>query len=703
MLAICKREFMSLFQNVTGWLFVGINLALYGLYFFIYDISNGYPSISYPLSATTFIFLITVPVITMRVIAEDRKNKTDQLILTSSVSVGQIVVGKYLALVFTFLIELAVICLSPLFLNIFGEPSLGEAYLSIFGYMLFGLTCLSIGVLISSLTENQVISAVLTFVVLFIGYMMSGIVNAVSNSDGIVSKIFSCYDLTTPLDEFFNGQFSVTGLIYYITVIVLVLFLTCQSIQKRRWTFSANKVSASVFSIGGIVVAFAAVILINFGATKLPDDVKQIDCTSNKIYTITDETAKFLEGLDSDVTIYVASSKKDADENVAKTLKQFEKADKVTVEYVDITKNPSFFNEYSESLSRGSLVVKSGDVARAINYNDLFITEMDYSTYSERATGYDAEGQIVSAIQYVTSEERPVCYEITGHGETKLSGAFLNAFAKANYDLEEVSLLTLDSIPDDVAGIIINGPTADFVEEDAAKVIDYINRGGKVFIGIDYENNSKLTNFNSIIEAYGVSTLDGIVIENDRNHYYSSNLYLLPEIGYADVTQGLESYIFMPYSVALKYDADSEQGALITDVLTTTNESVSKEIPENGQISLEETLPGDVEGPFTLAVEIATNEAESNLFIFGSNLMFDDSADEVVSGNNLALFSNIIAEFNTDENNSTLIIPAKSYDLNYITFSAGAAVWYGLAWGVLLPIISIIVGIVIFIRRRVKY
>ena len=116
MLAICKREFMSLFQNVTGWLFVGINLALYGLYFFIYDISNGYPSISYPLSATTFIFLITVPVITMRVIAEDRKNKTDQLILTSSVSVGQIVVGKYLALVFTFLIELAVICLSPLFL-----------------------------------------------------------------------------------------------------------------------------------------------------------------------------------------------------------------------------------------------------------------------------------------------------------------------------------------------------------------------------------------------------------------------------------------------------------------------------------------------------------------------------------------------------------------------------------------------------------
>ena len=119
MLAICKREFMSLFQNVTGWLFVGINLALYGLYFFIYDISNGYPSISYPLSATTFIFLITVPVITMRVIAEDRKNKTDQLILTSSVSVGQIVVGKYLALVFTFLIELAVICLSPLFLNIY--------------------------------------------------------------------------------------------------------------------------------------------------------------------------------------------------------------------------------------------------------------------------------------------------------------------------------------------------------------------------------------------------------------------------------------------------------------------------------------------------------------------------------------------------------------------------------------------------------
>lgn len=173
MFAIFKREFRSLFQNVVGWLFVGITLALFGLYFYAYNLTNGYPSIAYTLSATTFIYVITVPLLTMRAFAEERKNMTDQLLFTSPVSVGKIVVGKFLALSATLSIAVVVICLSPIFLHLFGTVSFAENYTAILGYYLYGLTCIAIGVLISSFTESQIIAAVLTVAVLFLGFMMN--------------------------------------------------------------------------------------------------------------------------------------------------------------------------------------------------------------------------------------------------------------------------------------------------------------------------------------------------------------------------------------------------------------------------------------------------------------------------------------------------------------------------------------------------
>jgi len=157
MFAIFKREFKALFQNVVGWLFVGVTLALFGLYFFAYNLSNGLPSIAYTLSATTFIYIITVPLLTMRAFAEERKNMTDQLLLTSPVSVGKIVLGKFLALVATLTIPVLVMCLSPLFLRIFGEVSFPTNYTAILGYYLYGLTCIAIGMFISSL-ENKDLS-----------------------------------------------------------------------------------------------------------------------------------------------------------------------------------------------------------------------------------------------------------------------------------------------------------------------------------------------------------------------------------------------------------------------------------------------------------------------------------------------------------------------------------------------------------------
>ena len=213
MAAIFKREFKSYFRSVIGWLFIAVTLCLYGLYFVVYNLSYGYAYISYSLSAITFIFLITVPVLTMRVFAEERNKKTDQLILTSPVSLGKIVFAKFLAMVAVFSIAIAVIALSPLLLKALGSAPLKESYVAILGFWLYGVTCIAIGTFVSSLTESQVISAVITFGLLFLGYMMGGITNLISTSGNILTKILGCYDLTAHLDKFCSGVLDLTGVV----------------------------------------------------------------------------------------------------------------------------------------------------------------------------------------------------------------------------------------------------------------------------------------------------------------------------------------------------------------------------------------------------------------------------------------------------------------------------------------------------------
>ena len=286
MTAVYKRELRSYLTSMIGYIFIFFILLLTGIYFSAYQLSAAYPKFEYTLSALTFVFLISVPILTMRVLAEERKQKTDQLLLTSPVSVEKIVMGKYLALVTVFAIPMAIICLYPLLMTKFGTVSLGMAYTAILGFFLLGCANLAIGVFISSLTESQVIAAVLTFVLLFAFYMMNGISSFFSegalstcitfgllilaasiiiytmiknflisavvcvageavlavfylvNSEffaGGIQKVLQVFNISGHFDNFANGIFDIKGILYFISVIAVCVFLTIQSIVKRRW------------------------------------------------------------------------------------------------------------------------------------------------------------------------------------------------------------------------------------------------------------------------------------------------------------------------------------------------------------------------------------------------------------------------------------------------------------------------------------
>jgi ABC-2 type transport system permease protein len=287
MTAVYKRELRAYLTSMTGYIFMAFIMFLVGLYFTAYNLTYGYSHFGYVLSASTFAFLIVVPILTMRLLAEEKKQKTDQILLTAPVKVIDIILGKYLAILTIFTIPVILFCLYPILLSTFGTVSFPMAYTSVLGYYLLGAAYLSVGMFISSLTESQVIAAVLSFGALIVSYMITGISQFISSTAfasfvaftilvilvsvivysmtknyiltgifavvvegiiaglyfykatlfaGLIGKILGVIDLATRFENFVNGIFDITGIVYYLSIIVIFIFLTVQSLQKRRWS-----------------------------------------------------------------------------------------------------------------------------------------------------------------------------------------------------------------------------------------------------------------------------------------------------------------------------------------------------------------------------------------------------------------------------------------------------------------------------------
>jgi len=712
MLAIYKRELKSYFRSFIGFLFIAVTLFFLGLYFSVYNLMNGYPYFAYVVSSVTFLFMLTVPILTMRILAEEKRSKTDQLILTAPVSVGGIVMGKFLALLTIFAIPVAIICFYPLIMAQYGSVPMGEAYLSILAYFLFGMTAIAIGLFLSSVTESQVIAAVLTFLVLFLGYMMDSICSIISSTGNLLTKLLRCFDLYTPFSNLLNGTLDVSSIVYYASVTALVLFLTVQSIQKRRYSMSVKNLSFSAYSTGMIAVAVMLVVVVNIIMGEMPSSWTAIDMTSQKLYSLTDQTVDYVKNMQDDVTIYVLVNQDNQDTTLGQTLQRYDDlSDHITVEYVDPTVNPMFYTQYTTgNISTNSLIVVSDKRSKVIDYNDVYESsyDFDYSTYSYNTTttGYDGEGQITSALDYVLNDNMPKVYMTTGHNELSLSNTFTSALNKENVDYETVNLMDLDAIPDDAACLFINGATSDFSSDDKDKVIDYLDNGGKVILVTGY-TDEETPNIDAILSYMNLSIAKGLVVENDSNGYYRSPYYILPTQSSDSYTSGTYGkYLFLPYSqgIIVPEEVSTDEAAtgdITYDVfLSTSDSSFAKQDVNNTQdFSQSEN---DMNGPFALGVEAVKtlDDGDATLVVYGCEQLFTDDANSVVSGANLTLFTNTFSGMADHE--TSVSIPVKSYEVSNLVVDSAQILLLGLLVTVILPVGCMIAGFVIWFRRRKK-
>lgn len=234
MLAVFKKELRAYFYSPIGYIFVGFFLLLSGYFFAVGNLMQEIADIKMVLGNISFIFLFLVPILTMRLISEEMKSKTDQLLLTSPVSLTGVVVGKYLAALAVFFISLLATATYPVILYLFSKPALGEILGGYLGFFLMGAAFISIGLFVSSMTENQVISAVSTFGVLLLLWLMDWITSFIQNP--WIARAIEWLSVLKRFEKFSLGILSLSPIVYYISFILVFVFLTIRILERKRWS-----------------------------------------------------------------------------------------------------------------------------------------------------------------------------------------------------------------------------------------------------------------------------------------------------------------------------------------------------------------------------------------------------------------------------------------------------------------------------------
>ncbi len=457
-----------------------------------------------------------------------------------------------------------------------------------------------------------------------------------------------------------------------------------------------NGAMASVLT----AVVLAAVILVNLLVGALPSRFTQWDMSQSGLYSISDTTKDLLNGLEQDVTFYyMAQSGYESDSVVTYLDRYTQQSSHLNWEQIDPAVNPTFAQQYNaQNASEGSIIVVCGERSKVIDAYDLYT--YDYSNYYTTGSYevlFDGEQQLTSAVYYVTTSDLPKLYALTGHGEQSLSYDQQNALTMQNIELEELSLVSAESIPEDAAGVIIAGPTVDYTADDVELLRTYLNGGGKLLLLSDTSVNTP--NLKALLAEYGLSPMEGLVVEGDASHHARGyNYYLLPDVQYHEATSGLDDlYVLLPYAQAIQ--TTEVENVTVDSLLKTSSSAYVKSAGYD--MTTTEKEEGDLEGSFDLAVaatKTIDEDTEAKLVWINSSVILDQNMNALVGGGNDQFLLGCMTWLSGQD--SGILIAAKSLSSEVLTVPAAQASLWGNLTTIVLPVICLVAGAAITIKRR---
>lgn len=459
-----------------------------------------------------------------------------------------------------------------------------------------------------------------------------------------------------------------------------------------------NALRGGSYSLIITAVVLAILVVVNIFASALPTTLTKYDISSSKLYSITSNTKVVVNALDQDVTIYWVVQSGEEDDVIENLLEKYES---LSAHIQVVKKNPDVYPTFAaqytdETVQNNSLIVESGSRSRFISYDDIYIQEPDMYSYSYN-TSFDGEGAITSAIDYVVNEEQPQLYVLEGHGEAELPETFSDQIEKENIEVNPLSLLTVDAIPEDAGCIMIYAPASDISKEEKDMLASYVAGGGKLWVSAGPTEDGILKNLYSLLSDYGVEANEGIVVEGDREHYaFQSPYVLLPDMTSDDITDSLmEAHYFPIMPIALGLTVENTSHGAVRELLTTSDAAFSK--ISGYDLSTYDWEDGDIEGPFAVAVSVeATGGGE--MVWFTSSDFLEDMYNAYSSGANGDMAMNALSGLIGES--EAMAIRSKSLNYNYLTISDSAASLLKVLMIGVFPLAFLGAGVIVIWRRR---
>lgn len=691
MIAVLKKELKMYFTSFFAYFYYALFFLVMGVFFVFnclttYSTQFGY----YVLSRGFLVIAIILPFCTMRLLAQEKRSKTDQLLFTAPVSVFSVLLGKYLATMFFLLLPVLCSLIYPILISGQGEMSVRFLAGTYIATILVTLVLLSVGLFISSLTANAVLAAAITYgfyVVVLLGRIIEGI----TTSDVVYHIVHD----TSVYNKYFDMVSGIvrSGDIVYLLLLMVVFFLLTWIVLERRRI--GNK---------GIAIRMVCVILGAVCISRTAFHFTEVyDFTAEGLLTLSKETGEIVKNVEKQTDIYYMGEQSRANATYQELLNEYGRLnDNIKIHYQNAGTDSDFREKYLSNVSRiteTSILVVCDERYIYLDSED-YISTVQTSQYSQEST-LEIENQLTSAIYYVNSEDTDKICVMTGHGEETLNSDFRNLLLLNNYELKEWNLEeTVASLkttfPEDCKAVLINSPQLDYSEDCLDALKEYLTSGGNLFISVDPLNEDVEQLF-AFLKEYGLELNQGVVIEKEEGNYvYDTAYYLMPKIQDTEVTKFLKENnlrVLTMTSKGIVKDGNAN-GYTCTDVLTTSSKAFSKVADFDNVTSKGEN---DIGGPFSVAT-LAENPEEGKIFLLTSNIFFHEEADLDSAGANRKFF---LAVMNTLTGNDTVIMAAGKEVGNQVALYPNTLQkMLKIVTIVIVPVIIVFIGMVIFIIRH---
>ncbi len=469
------------------------------------------------------------------------------------------------------------------------------------------------------------------------------------------------------------------------------------------------------FRFGGyatlmVIVVLAVLVAVNLLVDQIPG---KLDLTQNQIFSLSPETYKVVSGLTNDVTITMLAKPGSEDPTIKAILDKYAAASRhIKVQSIDLELNPTWAKQYETpgtSLSAGGVVVAGARKFRTVGLYDMYNYDTSNPNQQPQLTSLSVEQRVTSALLYIGAARNVTLATLQGQGEETLDSVGLaSAASNDNYTVTNLDLLSAKAVPPDTDILLILAPNTDLSAEAADKVRSFLAAGGRAVIVLDLlKATGDMPNLAGILKTYGLQVQRGLIVESDQNKVAGSNpLWILPNLEYHDILTPIRNNnypILMPNAEAIQTLALHKATLKIEPLLTTSASSYDKPSPEKAKTSAKE--PGDIAGPFNLAVAVTdpanqggnTASKDTKLVVIGSAGFLNSQITSQVPGNS-DFFMNSVGWLT--EKPDTITVRAKSLLTMRLTMSQEQSLLYAGIVVILMPLLVLGGGFYVWIRRR---